>query len=99
MTNLLDETLDFLSDHNKKPKDVCWVGLKNRNIIFPWYHFKKIADKSYNSGYGSQEVFYDLVIVGKDWWLERFEYDGSEGWEFKQRQTKGNKILVETVFY
>ena len=25
----------------------------------------------------------DLLIVGKDFWLERVEYDGSEWWEFK----------------
>ena len=25
-----------------------------------------------------------LVVVGKDFWLERNNYDGSEWWEFKQ---------------
>lgn len=24
-----------------------------------------------------------LIVVGKDFWLERHEYDGSEWWEFK----------------
>ena len=35
-----------------------------------------------DSGYGSAEIREDLVIVGKDWWLERDEYDGSEWWAF-----------------
>ena len=26
----------------------------------------------------------DLIVVGKDFWIERHEYDGSELWEFKR---------------
>ena len=26
----------------------------------------------------------DLKIIGKDWWMERREYDGAEWWEFKK---------------
>ena len=27
----------------------------------------------------------DLVLVGKDWWLKRYEYDGDECWEYKEQ--------------
>jgi hypothetical protein len=33
-----------------------------------------------------------IIVVGKDWWLERHEYDGSEWWEFKTMPDK-NKYL------
>lgn len=29
------------------------------------------------------EIDMGLIVVGKDFWLERHEYDGSEWWEFK----------------
>lgn len=34
-------------------------------------------------GYGAQHVPKDLVLVGEDWWIERYEYDGAEWWDFK----------------
>jgi len=49
--------------------------------------------KYYNS-YGASCVALDLVVVGDDWWLERYEYDGKEWWEFKTlpRITEGKKF-------
>lgn len=38
---------------------------------------------NYNNGFGSQHLF--GVVWFKDGsWLERYEYDGSEGWVFKR---------------
>jgi len=90
--NLLRETIRELKDNKKKEKDVLWVG--NKDIYITWNEFKKIADIEYDAGYGGQEVATDLLIVGKDFWLERQEYDGSEWWEFKELpnipEIKGN---------
>ena len=33
-------------------------------------------------------------IVGDNWWLERDEYDGAEGWEFKVMPIKPNSKPV-----
>lgn len=33
------------------------------------------------------------MIVGENWWLERSEYDGSEGWEYKQAQKEPETSL------
>ena len=82
--NLLNETLRALEAHNISAEDVLWVGSMDGKMVISWEAFELIAGKTnYDSGYGGQEIASDLVVVGKDWWLERGEYDGSEWWEFK----------------
>ena len=82
LINLLEETLSCLKDNEKTWDDVLWVG-------FPEYKidkdiFRKLADIRYNNGYGAAEVRQDLVVVGKDFWLAREEYDGSEWWGYRK---------------
>jgi hypothetical protein len=36
-------------------------------------------DHNYDNGYGSQEL-YGTIIISKEIWLSRREYDGSEWW-------------------
>jgi hypothetical protein len=84
--NLLIETIEILNENNKTPADVLWVG--GAKQYFTWDEFASVANVEYSNGYGSQEVATDLVVVGKDFWLERHEYDGSEDWEFKTMPTK-----------
>ena len=45
--------------------------------------FLEHANVEYNDGYGLEEINTDLILVGKDFWLERGTYDGSEWWEYK----------------
>lgn len=40
------------------------------------------------NGYYPTVIPLDFVIVGKDWWLERTQYDGSEWFEFKTKPEK-----------
>lgn len=83
--NLLKETLNVLERNGKTPADVEWVGSADGMLAISWKEFAEIAkDVEYDNGYGGAEVASDLVVVGKDWWLERGEYDGSEWWEFKK---------------
>lgn len=82
MSNLYDETEKLLIEHGKAIADIAFVSGNGHEI--PLDNFLKIAkDFSYDDGYGSAEVPLDLLIVGKDWWMERHEYDGSEWWEYK----------------
>lgn len=60
-----------------------WIGSKDGKYAMSWNEFAAIADITYDAGYGGQEIASDLVVVGNNWWLERYEYDGSECWEFK----------------
>ena len=79
--NLLEETLYRLSRNDKTWDDVMFVrcGL----ATFTPEQAKPMLDFEYDNGYGHQEVDDSLLIVGRDWWMERHEYDGSEWWEFK----------------
>ena len=83
MTNLLQETIDCITNYGKNPADVLWVGSRDGELSLSWEDFVAAANINYNSGYGGQEIACDLVVVGSYWWLEREEYDGSEGWAFK----------------
>lgn len=89
MSNLLKETLELFKDLDITEEEVLWVGTLRSHMT--WEHFKLIADVQYDSGFGSQEIACDLLIVGTDWWLERTEYDGAEAWDFKTYPTKPEK--------
>ena len=88
-TNLLIETLEFLKESNKQPQDVLWCTMGDAWFTFD--DFMEIAQGfDYDSGYGHQVVHNDLKIVGEDWWLERYEYDGCESWVFKQKPERSS---------
>jgi len=87
MRNLLKETIINLGLNNKTIEDVLWCG-SDAFGWFSWAEFAELADTDYDNGFGGNEVAFDLLIVGKDYWLERHEYDGSEWWESKEIPTK-----------
>lgn len=49
-------------------------------------NFLKKLDFTYNRGYGSQELN-GLIWYKYGSWSERSEYDGSEGWSYKNQPT------------
>lgn len=79
--NLLEETEEILKNNNKTLLDIEWFGCRGFEV--PISKLIDLLDVKYDSGFGSPEVVTDLVLVGKDFWLERHEYDGSEWWEYK----------------
>ena len=85
MENLLEETKNKLTVCRKAPKDVLWIGTDDGSESITWEEFEKMADFDYDDGYGEIDIRPDLVVVGKGWWLERHEYDGSEWWEYKEQ--------------
>lgn len=98
MINLLEETTEVLKKYNKSLSDIVWCGSEE----FGWFSvddFKRLANFKYDDGYGGEEVATDLLIVGKDFWLERHEYDGSEWWEYKTTPIKPEKNNVPTRLY
>lgn len=88
--NLLEETVKVLADNGKSLSDI--VAVQGNDFGISIDEFIRLASETnYDNGYGTQEVAEDLVIIGKDWWLERAEYDGAEWWKFKQfPQIKSN---------
>lgn len=83
-TNLLEETLQYLQHHSKSEDDIEFVTDGENHITWDCYkYFAK--DIYYYAGYGSPEINGGLRIVGKDWWIERHEYDGNEHFVFKTK--------------
>ena len=82
LMNLLLETQKALEENGKTSDDVEFVT--DGVCSCPWEVFAAQASTiDYDNGYGGAEINQSLQIVGKDWWLERHEYDGSEWWEYK----------------
>ena len=96
MRNLLVETIGTLKCYEKTPTDVLWVGNGCGKYVISWNDFEAIANEEYDPGYGAQEVASDLVVVGADWWLSRWEYDGSEGWKFNSIPLKSKNPIPFT---
>ena len=93
MQNLLKETESEISNNNLEISDVVEVIFRNSSFSAGkvdswqkgnWEDFAKLADRKYDEGFGCAEVE-DVMIIFKDGsWLERYEYDGSEWWEYKK---------------
>lgn len=81
--NFYDELVKALSEHGKTLDDVIWIGTrKNQFVTSKFLQWAKSF--YYDNGYGMPCIPMSWCIVGDNWWLERYEYDGSEWWEFKQ---------------
>ena len=78
--NLKSETIEFLARNGKTIDDIRFISLHGDGLDVD--EFLKLADREYNAGYGHNYVDLSLVIAGDDWWMERREYDGAEGWFF-----------------
>lgn len=100
MINFLEETIDVLHSYGKTEADVLWVGRDyydykaNKDVYYKstWKDFCSKANFKYDNGFGGTEIPMDLIIVGKDFWLERHEYDGKEWWEFKTMPKEPEEI-------
>jgi hypothetical protein len=96
--NLLYETIEVLAENGKALQDIVAIG--NCDYSMTLEEFIRLANVEYDDDYGAQEVAEDLYLVGEDFWLERFEYDGAESWRFKKKPevaTDGKKIKYLTV--
>ena len=79
MNNLLCETNLMLQAAGLDWRDVKSIQVRNRRISVE--RFKELANREYDSGYGTRMVDGSLVILLNDGrWMERDEYDGSEWW-------------------
>jgi len=81
--NLLQETLDDLKELGLCPENVDFVT--DGKVSMSWKDFVEVANFDYDEGFGGNEIYLGLKIVGDNWWLERREYDGSEWWEYKKK--------------
>lgn len=106
MVNFYYELKYELEQHDKMLDDIEWVGIlkegeyfynhMNNDVYLDLEQFFRIASFDYCASFGTTEITLGLVVVGKDWWLERHEYDGSEWWEFKSLPKKPDVLLEGT---
>lgn len=81
----LEETIEKIKQSGHNTADVLWVGSSDGEYAISWEEFTMIAGFDYDSGWGSQKIATDLVVVFHDGgWLDRHSYDGSEWWVFKK---------------
>lgn len=95
--NLLNETRDILVSNNKTFDDVIFIGDRATHTKMTVKEFLEHANVEYDDGYGLEEINTKLILVGKDFWLERHEYDGSEWWEYKSMPNVND--FVDGVVY
>lgn len=97
MVDLLIETIGVLRKNGKGLSDIRFItdGVNCKRVNKA--SLSHILKKRYDNGFGLAEVNTKLKLVGDDFWLERYVYDGAESWEFKQMPKFSNpskKILV-----
>ena len=104
MKNLYEELISILTEYNKTLDDIEFISMdtssvysKTNLVEISKDNFIEVAKRTNydDDGYGGVEIPKSLKIVGKDWWLERHEYDGSEWFEFKTMPERPDKI--ETI--
>ena len=87
--NLLEETIKALGDNGYELNDIAYICSLDGRYHTDYDTFSKLADFDYDDGFGSAKVATDLCIVlDGGSWLERYEYDGSEGWVYKRKPTR-----------
>jgi len=83
MQNLYEEIVTILECHNKTIDDIEFISMdtssvysKTNVVEISKDNFIEVAKRTnYYEGYGGAEIPSSLKVVGKDWWLERQEYD------------------------
>lgn len=58
--------------------------------------FLKDIDLEYNNGYGGQNLYGDIWYTDGVTWSQRYEYDGSECWEFMECPDIGPEMMGGT---
>jgi len=94
--NIIKELDEEIKDSGHTSADIKWITLSYGNYNIPiiklpptesiagYSKAKKLyKDIDYDDGYGGQELD-GIVVFYDNSWLERWENDGSEDWEFKQ---------------
>lgn len=99
LTNLLNETMEILKQNGREKQEIIAVADSFTHKYIPWDEFEWIArNTDYDNGYGREEINANLIILGQDWWLERYIYDGAEWWEYKEiPKLKDFKVADEDI--
>lgn len=97
--NLLTETTEIIEKNGKTTAEVLFIS--DGENTQSWEEFASEAKIiNYDNSFTGEGINLNLVVAGKDWWLERHEHYGSKWWEFKTfpiRPTGTNKVNIKKV--
>ena len=89
----IDSLDEIVALNLKLDREVSENTYLKGNVIFGGNSYTRIdevattlAGWSYYNSYGLQELF-GSVLLKNNCWLERYEYDGSEGWNYMKYPT------------
>ena len=83
--NFLEDTLYSLARAGRKSTEVVWVGSSDGKYAISWTEFVRIASFEFDDMSTPRCIAIDLVVVGKDFCMRRYEYQsGRDGWVFSQ---------------
>lgn len=77
---LYNETVLTLKRNKHNISDILWC--EKDYYFFSFEEFKNIAKFDYDNSSGVQVISKNLRIYGTNFFLERYEFDGTEGWSF-----------------
>lgn len=95
--NFLEETIEAIERSHHSIEDIVHIGSRRTGHSCTWDEFTKLADRTYDDGFGGQEVARDLTITFRDnGILFRWEYDGAEWWKYiHEYPMKQNLLILE----
>lgn len=83
MTNFLKETKLNIESEGNHVDNIVYIDNQSGTYSCDWNRFESLADFEYDSGFGSQKIATDLIIVFANGdYMDRYEYDGSECWSY-----------------
>ncbi len=88
MTTIYDYLLEIIKEHNKSINDIDWIGCTEFKIDKKKF-LEYIKSCEYNEI--SLNLPYDLIIAGKDFWIEQTEDFGIEIFEYYTLPIKPNR--------
>jgi hypothetical protein len=98
--NAKQELRNELINISKEVSEILWAAIGNKNKIFklnPEYTPKELEEFienlnfEYDNGYGGQEL-YGIIAFNDNTWFDRYEYDGSESWDYHKFPTFENSL-------
>lgn len=90
--NLYDVLVKTLKFYGKTLDDIEFVAFKDKAVI-PTEDFLFLAKNFDYVNTGYDIVKDDIVVVGKDWWLDRQDHDFYTEFVYHTKPTKPDKVV------
>lgn len=98
LINLLDETTKALANHGYHWHNVKCI--KNEVGLIPIAKFVTLAQQTYYDNNSDLiEIDPSLKLFGVNWWFQRFNVNGKEGWEFCKMPKRPTIEVEEPKIY